>query len=151
MMDFSSILNVSNDTRALARVFDLLQPISEIYNNFDQWYWDTFVTGLSEGNRSAYVLMDSQAISGILLLKHDLVERKVCTLWVDPNFRRRGIASLLMSHALSIMPPGKIGLSVSDGSLGQFCNILNEFDFVLTSAHSGENYFSTRVNLAASA
>ena len=109
-------------------IFKLTQSIGGIYPNYRDWYYNTFLEDLKRGNRSYAIATHHTIIAGCCLMKHTSDEKKICTLFVGPQYRRQGIGSDLVRSALTELGPHPF-LTVSDGQLSTFVPFLSRFGF----------------------
>jgi len=109
-------------------IFKLTQPIGDIYPNYRNWYYHTFLEDLKQGHRLYAIATHHMVITGCCLMKNTANEKKICTLFVGPQYRRQGIGSDLVRSALTELGPHPF-LTVSDGQLSTFIPFLSRFGF----------------------
>ena len=109
-------------------IFKLTQSIGGIYPNYRDWYYNTFLEDLKRGNRSYAIATHHTIIAGCCLMKHTSDEKKICTLFVHPEYRRQGVGTDLMRVALEELGPNSF-LTVSMGRLSSFIPFLDRFGF----------------------
>lgn len=78
-------------------------------------------------------ILDSYHLSGCSLLKNTPDEKKICCLFVDPNYRNQGIASQLIKNSFEILRTDKPLMTVSEHNLPQLQKLIDRFGFELTS------------------
>lgn len=88
-------------------MLELTKPLRVYYPNFEEWYKQTFMDGLKHGNRRYVVAGVHGKVTGCCLLKDTQDEKKICTFYIAPQFRHRGIGTLMMMAALQefLTPP----------------------------------------------
>lgn len=125
-----SITKMCNSKKDVEAVYLFLSDLCSEYSNFRQWYHDTVVPGLANGERLIYAVTDNEAIVAVLILKN-ADEKKICTLRVAENHRHQGIASMLLALAFRELQIPKQPISKSwspnlcphcDADLGGDCN-----------------------------
>jgi ribosomal protein S18 acetylase RimI-like enzyme len=129
----------------------LTKTISDSYPGHMEWIDKKFLKQLHDGLRGyAFSVdyntpvkvpnllhpgqtLDSYHLSGCSLLKKDKHEKKICCLFVDPNYRKQGIASRLIESSFEILGTDKPLITVSEHNLPQLKRLLEKFNFELTS------------------
>ncbi|MEQ3644183.1 MAG: GNAT family N-acetyltransferase [Paracoccus sp. (in: a-proteobacteria)] len=105
-----------------------LRHLEAVYPNFKNWYWDKVVPGVPLRNRRIFVSMDNGQISGILIAKKQS-EKKICTVWVPPKFRRRSVARDLMKNAITWLETPYPLFTVPDERMSEFSKLTDFFGF----------------------
>ncbi|RWS52361.1 GNAT family N-acetyltransferase [Enterobacter cloacae] len=80
-----------------------LKQVEAHYPNFRSWLDFTFARQLTDGNRKALIVKEKNKIIGISLLKKTQMENKICTFYVAPQHRGKGIGKMLMNESLSYL------------------------------------------------
>jgi GNAT superfamily N-acetyltransferase len=102
------------DTAMVGRVREFLQPrVINLYPGFATWFRSKVVPGFEHGTREIIVALEpdaSNTIVGttILRLDHDKTP-KICSLYVDPDKRGRGVGTTLLTAALAICAERRAG------------------------------------------
>ncbi|SES97473.1 GNAT family N-acetyltransferase [Thorsellia anophelis] len=104
------------------KVVDFLIPVSHLYPNFHAWLYFTFVRQMNNDSRKVLVVLDGNNVIAATLLKITEEEEKICTFFVDQNFRGQGIGTELMEKSLELFSD-KVHISVCSQRL----NELNDF------------------------
>lgn len=81
-------------------VWPVLRPLEAIYPGFRGWYWGKVVPGLATGQRGLFLVGSASSPKGLAIAKRDRAEPKVCTLWVAPSERERGLGRNLLEEAI---------------------------------------------------
>lgn len=118
-------------------MLDLTSAIGEVYPNYTHWYEDTFISGLKKNERMYIVaLNDQNTLTGCLLAKKTPDEKKICTLFVAPAFRRQGVGKRLLETAIKEF--GELPLiTVSSRDISQLRPLLDSFGFHLSAVKKG--------------
>jgi hypothetical protein len=125
-----SITKMCNSKKDVEAVYLFLSDLCSEYSNFRQWYHDTVVPGLANGERLIYAVTDNEAIVAVLILKN-ADEKKICTLRVAENHRHQGIASMLLTLAFRELQCTKPLITVSSYHIDEFKPLLEKSGFVL--------------------
>ena len=129
----------------------LTKTIGDSYPAHFKWLDDTFVKGLQQGNGRAYSFavdydnfidfpygslfdyIGVYKLSGCALLKNTPEEKKLCCLFIDPKYRKLGIASKLVENSFELLNTDKPLMTVSENNLGQLSGLIKKYGFELTS------------------
>lgn len=84
-------------------LWSTLSPLKAMYPGFSVWYWSKVLPGLLRGTRHILRQGTLDRPSGIAILKRDVDENKICTLWVANADRGRGVGRELIEEAISWM------------------------------------------------
>ena len=81
-------------------VYDIYKMIDFIkvdYEHVFEWYWGTAVPCLLNGTMDFFIATDESInkIVGIAIVRK--MEQKICTLFVEPNYSGKGIATNLLN------------------------------------------------------
>lgn len=99
------------------------------YPNFDKWLHTKVIPGIKNGERSLIIETRDDRVAGIMILKNDGDEKKLCTLRVRPEYESLGLGIRLFNEAFKTLETEKPLLSVSDAALPKFDKIFKYFGF----------------------
>lgn len=160
-MDNSIILTYPKDKEAIQNffgfdksikdeLFKILLTIDIKYSNFGAWFDKIFdecnfgFTTLVE--RNIVITIDENSVAAIMILKKSDEEKKVCTLVVLPEFRKKGLSYKLFQYSFDVLGTNKPHFTVSEQVLPSFSKIIKKFDFkircVLVENGKLEYYFN---------
>lgn len=100
------------------------------YPDFSEWL-NKVVLELTAGMRSLILARCHHKIVGINILKHHEEEHKLCTFWVNPEFRRQHIASELLNETLSCFQGVAPIISIPQCTLADFEPLIEQRRFAL--------------------
>lgn len=107
------------------------------YPNFDEWFFSKVIPGLLNGERTVILEQRESRVVGLLILKHNEDERKLCTLRVRPEYESRGVGIKLFEKAFETLETSEPLLSVSEIALPKFRRIFRHFGFTLEKSYLG--------------
>lgn len=100
---------------------------NSLYPNFKFWT-KKILLGLSVGSRSLLVAHHNNKIAGFSILKHTKQENKICTFYINKNFRHCGVGHQLMNESLTVLNYDAI-ISVNEKLVYEMWPLLNQFKF----------------------
>ena len=118
-------------------VLQLTMPVQESYPNYQEWYRNTFLEGLKKGERTILIAEEKGKLLGCALLKNMLTEKKLCTLFVHPDFRGKGIGSLLLKRTIEELGQKPL-IAVSEKNRKVVSSLFNRFGFHLSAQKKGQ-------------
>ena len=130
----------SYDYNLISNIYHEISLLQDSYPNFSIWFAKV-VGQLNSNTRKMYVALDHKTIAGVLILKRDNEESKICTLRVSEHYRGLGIGSRLMSIAFTVLQTNKPLITVSGLHIDEFSDILCKYRFELYQKYA--NYYGT--------
>ena len=104
------------------RVLGFLGNCNIEYPGFNIWLERVF-SGVGI-DRIILLYLTGDIISGISILKNSPAEKKICTLYVDSFYRRRGIGTALIQESYKILGTRTPGMTVSEKQLPEYKSFL---------------------------
>ena len=80
-------------------ILNLTHNAEQTYPGYFKWFHQTFLEGLKKKERMILIAQESQKVVGCILLKKTPDEKKICTFFVHPDFRKQGIGQKLIKAA----------------------------------------------------
>ena len=118
--------------RLYKQILDLLCPINDTYPEYDKWFNERFIAGLKKKERMYIIAQsDDNALAGCVLIKKTPAEKKICTFYIHPEFRKNGLGKQLMEQALKQLGECPL-ITVSGQNLPQLLPLLKECGFHLS-------------------
>ncbi|WP_082475477.1 GNAT family N-acetyltransferase [Rhizobium sp. Leaf341] len=115
------------------RVRDLISNFAVYYPGIDRWFTSKVQPGLMSGARKILVdVADNNKLNAIAILKKNDSEKKICTFWVSPTARGRGVGRRLLADSVAWLECATPLLTVPEEELANFKPLLSETGFKLT-------------------
>lgn len=145
--ELSNVYNPDHDL-LYGQVAWLTRSILDSYDGHWDWLQDKYFPGLHKGTRgysfavdydvTNYMntklgLMSIYKLAGCSLLKNEPDEKKLCCLFVDPDYRGQKIASKLIEDSFEILNTNKPVMTVSQQNLSMLQKLIDRYGFELTS------------------
>lgn len=111
--------------------------INDTYSGHTDWYKNVFLPGLKKGERIYVVAQDeNENLAGCVLIKNTNDEKKICTLFVSPLFRKQVLATKLMETSLKELGEHPL-ITVSSKNMAQLKPLLDKMGFHLSGKRRG--------------
>lgn len=123
----------------LKKVMKATDHLNADYPKRSNWYWSTFVPGLSKGERDGIVFMINNKVAGISLVKK-VPEQKICTFVVAPNHYHNGVTMTLLSLSFAAMGTGDPLISINEKRLSDFQPMIDKYHWKQTQILSPSYY-----------
>ena len=119
------------------QILTLTQPVNNIYPGRTKWFWEKFIPGLQKKERMYIIAQDNDnTLAGCVLIKRTEEEKKICTLFVHPQFRGQGLGRQLMELTLRELGEHPL-ITVSSRNLSQLSSLLKQYGFHLSATKKG--------------
>lgn len=111
-------------------ILQFLDHLTDDYPDFHEWI-DKVFNQIPLGTR--IILMDvcDGLIRGLVILKTDSDEKKICTFKVDEKYQRQGIGTRLLHESYKMLGTNKPMISVSERHIDAFKPFLEKEGFEL--------------------
>lgn len=128
---YYSKLSIIEQVLYKTKIFDFLRKLNKQYPHFDDWYERLFYYGGVSLNKDREIIFTEKVgrICGIIILKRQNTEKKICTLRVDSAFRNQGIATELIKCGLEWLGCDKPVITVSRRLKPQYKGLFDYFGF----------------------
>lgn len=119
-------------------LYNNLIELAESYPKFEEWYQNKIINDLKLKNKKREVIIalnqvkEKMIVSGIVILKKDLNEKKICTIRVHENFRDKGLGTKLFKESFKYLETEKPLITISENRMNDFKNHIEKFEFELT-------------------
>ena len=110
------------------------------YPNYQDWFYHKQLPGVRGPERNILFARDPKTMDevvGVANLKKDKVERKICTLYVAPSYRGKGIGGALLKASLRWLETTKPLITIPDGKLTTFMPFIGKYDWQFVEAVAG--------------
>ncbi|MBP5534173.1 MAG: GNAT family N-acetyltransferase [Alphaproteobacteria bacterium] len=119
------------------QILDLTKPINYTYPEYTKWFMQKFIPGLQKKERMYIIAQDeNNTLAGYVLIKNTEEEKKICTLFVNPKFRRQGLGKQLIEQTLKELGKHPL-ITVSSRNLSQLSGLLRQCGFHLSATKKG--------------
>ncbi len=130
-------------SKLVAESYMITDWICEDYPLHCEHFYCKYVPGIYDGEReiiSAYV---GGKIAATTFLKKDKEEKKICTLYVKPDYQKQGIATKIVEKSFEWLGTTKPLITIADYKLDQFSSIIKKYGWEETQVLE-EGYYNDR-------
>lgn len=118
-------------------VYRMLKPLSELYPDFSNWYWDKVVPGVINRSDKIIIMESNKNIVGVSILK-DGDEKKLRAIRIVDKYQKRGYGLHLIDESLRILGVDKPIVSVADEMINEYSRMfINRYGFDVTHVYNG--------------
>lgn len=111
----------------ISKAYNVTDCICKDYPKHFEWYWGKTVPAVLKGTREIIIVTMNKKIAGVVFLKKEDGECKICTIFVFEKYRRRGIATILLKEAFEYLGTTKPLVSISSYKVEQFYAIIKKY------------------------
>ena len=143
--DISELINLGYPLEVLQKILNDILVISmqvkKDYPDYRNWFINTQIPGVYDGTRNIIVAHIKDRIVGFVSLKKTPSEKKICTFYVEKNYRRNQIGTILVEKAVEYLEEKKPWIKIPMNKLNEFIKIGNRFNWEITDIK--ENLYRT--------
>ncbi|MBQ8156164.1 GNAT family N-acetyltransferase [Candidatus Saccharibacteria bacterium] len=137
-------------SKLIAESYMITDWIRKDYPSHCDHFYGKYVPGIFDGEREVITCYVDGKIAATAFLKKDKTELKISTLYVKPEYQKRGIATALVERCFEWLGTTKPLITIADYKLDQFAGIIKKYGWeetqVLDSGyyndHSREHVFN---------
>ena len=130
--DFKNSLNDAEELKHLILEFyEITFFLNDSYPGYKDWFSKQII-GCFKNERTILYTKDNDKISGVIFLKKDNNESKICTLYVLPEYRKNDIATKLIEASFEYLGTSKPLATVNSSKLEMFSKIINKYDWKIS-------------------
>ena len=120
-----------NNIGLISDVYSFLSALQNEYTGFKLWFYGKVIPGLENDERKIFAIKDGGNIIAVIILKNGSDEKKICTLRVAEEYRRKKLATLLLKVAFSELRCAKPIITVSAYHIQEFAPLLKKHGFTM--------------------
>lgn len=130
--DFRDSLNNANELKELIlKFYEITFFLNDSYPGYKDWFSKQIV-GCFKNERTILYTKENDKIIGVIFLKKDNAESKICTLYVLPEYRKMDIATKLIEASFEYLETSKPLATVNSSKLEMFSKIINKYGWKIT-------------------
>lgn len=130
-----NLASTSSYDALVRKTYDSVKFLSCEYPNFEYWFYFKVLPEVNKGIRTINLRTHNGKIAGISILKKAFEEKKICTLWVAPEFRGKGLGDSLLCEAKKFLDTEHPLITVSEKRVNDFLPLFERHNFHMHSEH----------------
>ena len=142
--DIQELLNqgysVEYINKILNKILILSMQVKDDYPDYRQWFQTVQIPGIYDETRNIIVAHINYKIVGFVSLKKT-DEKKICTFYVEKNYRKNKIGALLAEKAINYLEEEKPLITIPMDKLHEFIKIASKYNWEVTEIK--ENLYRT--------
>jgi GNAT superfamily N-acetyltransferase len=138
-----STMRDKNFSRAANEIYLLTDYNKLQYPEYYKWYYQTNIPRILDGEGEAIFYLDGFQIVGLSMLKRTDDEAKICTFFIDEDYRKRGYSSLLLEDSFGYLGTESPIITIPENRLDEFSKIIEAYGWVPT--ETTDEYYSPEV------
>lgn len=138
-----STMRDKNFSRAANEIYLLTDYNKLQYPEYYKWYYQTNIPRILAGEGEAIFYLDGFQIVGLSMLKRTDDEAKICTFFIDEEYRKRGYSSLLLEDSFGYLGTESPIITIPENRLDEFSKIIEAYGWVPT--ETTDKYYSPEV------
>ena len=131
------ILTTKKDLTLLRRIKKYEDLISTYYPNYREWFQTKMLPGILQGTREIIAIEDSDGVVAFISLKKE-EERKICTLYVDKKYRKKGLGTILVKKGLEYLETPSPLLTIPADKIKMFKKMIKKYNWKITASVDNE-------------
>ena len=126
--------------KILNKILILSIQVKDDYPDYRQWFQTVQIPGIYDETRNIIVAHINDKIVGFVSLKKT-DEKKICTFYVEKNYRKNKIGALLAEKAINYLEEEKPLITIPMDKLHEFIKIASKYNWKVTEIK--ENLYRT--------
>lgn len=118
-----------NFSKALNEVYLTTDYNHQQYPEYFEWFFKKNLPRLFNGTGEIIFYLDALSIGGLAILKKDIDEKKICTLLISEEFRKKGYGKLLVEESFEFLGTSKPLITIPAFSVDKFSSIIKAYDW----------------------
>lgn len=124
-----SAMKDKNFSRATNEIYLLTDYNKLQYPDYYKWFFGKNIPRVISGIGEIVFYLDGLEIIGLSILKKDF-EAKICTFMVNPDYRKKGFASILLEDSFSFLGTDKPLITIPESRISEFSSIIDGYNWL---------------------
>lgn len=114
-------------SKLVYQTYSLIDCIGKDYEHLCEWYWSKAVPWIFSNQMEFFLALDGERVIAVLIAKREKEERKICTLFVSPEYSHKGIATHLINDSFKFLETTTPIITFSEYKLHHFIPIIQKY------------------------
>lgn len=124
-----SKMDRKNFSKATNEIYLLTDYNHEQYQEYLKWYYSKNIPRVLNGTGEIIFYLDGFTISGLAILKKDVDEKKICTLMINEEYRKKGYSKEILESAFEYLETDKPLITIPTKRIEEFQSIITAYDW----------------------
>lgn len=116
----------------LINIVKIINQFTHAYPDIELWFSHKVIPGLELGERTILYILNDKDIIALSILKNTLQEKKICTFYISPEARGKGLAEILFKKSFIKLNTKKPFITVPENVIHHFNKYLSQYHFLQT-------------------
>lgn len=138
---FNNYINSKEQFCNLAtQIYQVTSFLSKDYPNYKEWFFHKQLPGIITNKRNILFIrnpLNHDEIIGVANLKKDEQEVKICTIYINENYRHQNYGTILIDVAIEWLQTTKPFITIADYKLDLFTPFIRKYNWQLTETVQG--------------
>ncbi len=118
-------------------IYLMTEHLNKRYPGYKEWFYNKQLQGcIAEKRNIIFIRNSKNKITVISSLKKE-EEKKICTLFVDSEYRKHGIGDILIEESLKYLETTKPLITINEDKIPMFEKIIEKYNWQLTEILNG--------------
>lgn len=132
-----------NFSKATNEIYLLTDYNHEQYPEYYKWFYSKNIPRIINGTGEIIFYLDGLTIAGLSILKKDELEKKICTLLINEEYRKKGYSKLLLESSFDYLGTDKPLITIPTKRIEEFNKIITAYNWQESNRHN--NYYSEEI------
>ena len=115
--------------KIVSNAYNITDDACTSYLNYFKWYWEKVVPNILKGTRDVIIVTVNGEMAGVTIVKKEDKERKLCTIFVIPEYRDRKITTKLLEESFAFLETTTPLVTISEDKLDMFQGIIKKYNW----------------------
>lgn len=149
--EYSKIRDDLKGQQLLEKLYNVTKELELDYPNHYHWFHEKFCKELDGKVREIIFCLDNETPIGIIFLKNSKDEKKICTIYVEKEYRNIGIGTHLLLKSFTFLNTTKPLITMPEYKVKDFEKIIRNYNWekteIIESCYSDKNEIIFNGNL----
>lgn len=118
-----------NFSKATNEIYLLTDYNHSQYPEYMKWYYTKSIPRVLNGSGEIIFYLDGLVVAGLVILKKDIDEAKICTLMLSEEYRKKGYSKGLLENAFEFLGTDKPVITIPSRRIEEFESIITAYDW----------------------
>ena len=141
--EYSKIRDDLKGQQLLEKLYNVTKGLEPDYPNHYHWFHEKFCKELDGKVREIIFCLNNEVPIGVVFLKKSKEEKKICTIYVDKEYRNIGIGTHLLLKSFTFLNTTKPLITMPEYKVKDFEKIIRSYNWekteIIESCYSDKN------------